>query len=247
MKMMDRPDHMMHTGTSVADPPASHGMAVVGLDTIFLDHLAMFHSPHNYQVILHVSFGPADALYREDRQRNPETRLYTFAPEKFVLPSLFPGAGGTPPALQSFSGSLVRNHFEQPPAHPAEPVEIASDVEVRVVEVVHQHRLDPRATAPEHLSYLLFGKGAELFLAHRITGRPAFDQLLAIGRLLGPEVTDDQLRHGVDVTVLSRPDTHGHRIQEGETVSAIARVAGQDVPVDIDADIELYVETKDFL
>jgi hypothetical protein len=44
---MEHSDHS-HSGTATQDRPSVHGMAVIGSDTIFLSHLAMFHSPHDY-------------------------------------------------------------------------------------------------------------------------------------------------------------------------------------------------------
>src|SRR5918997_658451 len=141
---MDHSSHG-HGAATRPDSPAGHGMIVLGFDTIFLSHLPMFMRLHDYEVVLQASFGPFDSIYRDDGEANPRTRLYTFAPQKFVLPDLFPGPNGEPPRSRSFVGSLVRNHFEQPPAHPEEPVEIASDVVVEVINVVHQHKFDPKA------------------------------------------------------------------------------------------------------
>ena len=57
---------------------------------------------------------------------------------------------------------------------------------------------------------------------------------------------DDLLRHGVDITGSGRPNAHGDRIREGETVTATARLDGREVPVEIDAEVEVYDETHDF-
>ena len=237
-------DHMDHTGAQ-PDRPASHGMLVVGAETIFLSHLPMFHSPHDYQVLLRASFGAAtDDIYRSDRKAHPDTRFHTFAPAAFVLPELFPGPAGEPPVRTSFTGSLVRNHFEQPPAHPDQPFEIASGVTVDVVGVVHHHLFDPAAPPSGRLRYLLFGAGTELFMAHRITRRPDFDQLLAV-EVDGIELTDAQLGGAVELTVPDRRDVVGERIGESSRVSAIAHVDGADMPVEVMAGAELYVETAD--
>jgi hypothetical protein len=219
-------------------------MVVLGGDMIFLSHLAMFMRPHDYQAIVRASFGPSDSTYRDDREANPNTRLYTFAPRKFVLPELFPGPNGEPPVLKSFVGSLFRNHFEQPPAHPEESVEIASDVVVQVIDVVHQHKFDPGAQPLEPLRYILFGKGEERLMEHRINKAPDFAHDLAV-HVQGHAFSDDQLRHGVDVTVIGRPNNHRNKIQEGEKVPAIARLDGQELPIEIDATVELYFETDD--
>ena len=227
-----------------SDPPGGHGMAVVGTDGIFLSHLPMFMRPHDYQVILAASFGPADGTYRQDRKAHTEARLYTFSPAPFVLPELFPGTADQPPKRTSFSGRLVRNHFEQPPAHPEEPEVIAGDVVVHVTGVVHHHRLDPRAARPSHLGYLLFGRGEERFVAHLITRPPDFDQLLAVN-LSGHAFSDDELSRGVVLSIPERPDTPKARIVEHQSVKGTARVAGADVPVELVARREVYFETAD--
>ncbi|MGA5040004.1 hypothetical protein ACPCA8_23530 [Streptomyces capoamus] len=242
--------HTHHThGPTESDPPASHGMAVVGNGTVFMSHLPMIHRPHNYQVILNVSLGSLDSAYLDDRKAHPEARLYTFAPEPFVLPDLFPGETGEP-ARRSFTGSLFRNHFEQPPAHPETPFEISSDVTVDVIDVIVHNRFTPDARQPEELTYILFGQGQERFLAHRITGpfkptnRQEFDHLLAVD-LQGPQMSDGQLRHGVEVTVTGRSNEPGAKLKETEKVAAVAMVDGRNVPVEIDVRSEEYFETDD--
>jgi hypothetical protein len=70
-------DHHAHmegtTGTSARkDPPAGHGMLVIGLDTIFFYHLPMFMSPHDDQVVLEGTLSQQGSdpqrTYREDRK-----------------------------------------------------------------------------------------------------------------------------------------------------------------------------------
>ncbi|MBW5483196.1 hypothetical protein [Streptomyces bambusae] len=247
-------EHGNHTdhgdGHPMPDPPGFHGMAVVGNSCIFLYHLSMADAPHNRQVVLHGSFGPSDAAYFDDKKAHPEARFHTFAPEKFVLPDLFPGDHGEPPERTSFTGTLFRHHFEQPPAHPDPPVEIASDVRAEVGDVVFHHRFAPDALRPEPLPYILFGSGPELFLAHRITGpfhpgaQQEFDQLLAVG-LHGLRVSDDELRGGIAISVTGRPNTPGGRLREAEKAAAVAVVDGRDVPVEIDVESDLYFDTAD--
>jgi hypothetical protein len=246
---MEHSGHSTHGGPATQDRPSVHGMVVIGSDAIFLSHLAMFHSPHDYQVLLEATFGAANSVYRDDRNAHPNVRFYTFAPEKFALPELFPGPSGEPARRTSFTGSLVRNHFERPPAHPDPPTEIATDVTVEVLRVLHHRKFDPQDAGLEHLTYLLFGKGTELFLAHRITRSPdhspAFDQLLKI-ELSGTTITSEMLRRAVEITIPGRPNTHGNRITEGQQVTGRAHIEGQDVQVEIGARLELYVETNDF-
>jgi len=219
-------------------------MAVVGNDAIFLSHLPMFMRPHDYQVILEASFGPADTIFRQDRKVNPEASLYTFAPAPFVLPELFSDAPGSPPKRTSFTGRLVRNHFEQPPAHPQEPVVIATDVVVHVTGVVHHHRLDASSPRPKHLSYLLFGRGEARFVAHFISRPPDFDQLLAVD-VSGHQFSDLELSRGVVLSIPERADAPKARIKEHQSARCTAHVDGNDVSVDLAVRDELYFETAD--
>ncbi|MET7900722.1 hypothetical protein ABZS86_04325 [Streptomyces sp. NPDC005355] len=232
------------------DASAFHGMAVVGEDAVFLSHLPMRHRPHNSQMVLRGSMGSFADAYHDDRMAHPETRLYTFAPEVFVLSDLLPGPDGGAPARTSFSGSLFRNHFEQPPAHPEPPFEVASDVVVDVSGVVYHHTFAPEDQQSEQLTYILFGEGLERFLAHRITGpfrpesRQEFDHLLAIG-VRGQEGVDEQLRSGAEVTVTGRPNEPDTRLREREKVAAVAVLDGREIPVEIDVRADLYFDTAD--
>ncbi|MES9523762.1 hypothetical protein [Streptomyces capoamus] len=93
-------------------------------------------------------------------------------------------------------------------------------------------------------------QGQERFLAHRITGpfkptnRQGFDHLLAVD-LQDPQMSDGQLRHGVEVTVTGRSNEPGAKLKEIEKVAAVAVVDGRNVPVEIDVRSEEYFETDD--
>jgi len=242
--------HMHSTVSPSGNVAASHGMAVLGFDTIYVSHLPMARGVHAAQLIGQVSFGRFDGTYRNDRSANPGTRLYTFSPDPFVLSELLRGPNGEPPTLKSFVGSLVRNHFERPPAHPERPVEIASEVVAQVVDVVYYHKFDPHDQPLDNLRYILFGKGSEKFLAHQIIGpfqrtnHAEFDQLVSVD-VRGFDFSDEQLRHGVVLTFADRPNEPGNKIREREKVAAVGQLAGHEVPVDIDVKVELYFETSD--
>ena len=110
---MDQHAHMTdHAHDSArVDRAASHGMLVLGQVTAFFYHLPMFMSPHDYQTILEGTFSQAGAdpqrTYREDRRSHADTRVYTFAPDPFVLPELFP----PDPKRKRISGELFRGHL----------------------------------------------------------------------------------------------------------------------------------------
>ena len=73
------------------DRPAVHGMLVIGEQTVYVSHLPMFMSPHDYQVILEVNLSnggsAVHAAYVKDRKTNAAS-LCTLEPtEAFTLPS----------------------------------------------------------------------------------------------------------------------------------------------------------------
>jgi len=233
-------------GAARKDRPAGHGMLVVGSKTAFFYHLPMFMSPHDYQVILEgtLSQGTKDAqgIYREDRDRNPKTHVYTFAPVPFVLPDLFPPA----PKRKQIQGDLFRGHFESPPEYPAEPFQIGSGMDVNVANVVFAQKLLPLPAALGSLEYVLFGKGEDLFLAHVITKKGDFDQVLSTA-VRGHQFADDELRHGVRIQFAQRANTASQRLVEGKPEAATAKVAGKDVAIEVEPRVEFYMSQRDLV
>ena len=214
-------------------------MVVVGTETVFLSHLPMFMTPHNYQVILQADFGDARQVYVKDRKAHPDSLVYTLAPEPFVLPDLFPPGPGQPARLATFRGDLFRGHFEQPDEGTDE---IARGVVVTVANVVLAKKFDPQAPALDRLSYVLFGAGDEVWLAHLISRPPDFDQLLSV-TVSAAELSDEELAAGVPVTVPGRKNLGTERIRPragDPPVEAVATVAGKPVPVQIDPKVEFY-------
>jgi hypothetical protein len=214
-------------------------MVVVGTEPVYLSHLPMFMKPHDFQVVLHAGFGDdAGQVYVEDRAAHPKALLYTLAPAPFVLPDILPPAPGKQPRLRTFRGDLFRGHFEQPGPGTDQ---IAADVEVTVEAVVLGHRFESAAPTPDVLTYLLFGAGAELWLAHVITGPPDFDQLVSVTVADHP-FTAKALAAGVPVTVPGRKNAAAERvgIDGGAVVAASAVVAGKAVPVELRPQVEFY-------
>ena len=231
--------HPAADGSASKDRAAGHGMVVVGKDTVFFSHLPMFMSPHDYQVILEGTLSQDGTdlpkAYKDDRVGHPAATVYTFNPAAFVLPDLFP------PALKrkQFKGDLFRGHFESPPEFPAEPVSIGSGVKVDVTNVVYFQKLTPHQKRPDHLEYLLFGKGEDLFLAHLIAGPPDFDHIVSV-KVTGHEFSADELRRGVRVEVSGTAPAVAQRLRPGKAVSASAHVSGQQVAFKVEPGTELY-------
>jgi hypothetical protein len=244
------------TSTSDEDHPATHNMLVVGHDSIFLSHLPMFEgvnetnsgftSPHRYQVILQAELSRSgtsvDELYAKDRRRNPGVKMYTLQPERFVLSRLFtPDAR---PKLNGFEGMVFRGHLERG----GRPIEGLTDISVRIRKVVHARMFDPTDDKPDKLTYILFGAGQELFLAHRIAKPPDFDQVLSI-KAEGHEVTAEELDRGVEIVFSDRQNAASQRLREGEALSGRGLVTGahQFLDLRIKADVELYFEEGELL
>jgi hypothetical protein len=224
-----------HPHHSQAEGKATHNMLVVGQQTVFLSHLPMFSapgdlSPHRFQVILEASFTKAgsdpQALYFNDRKKHPATKIYTLNPEPFVLPNLVSKAA----PLGKFSAQLLRGHFEKG------GTAIAKAVAVNVRNVIHFREFDPQSEGLQRLTYILFGNGSELFLAHVITKPPDFDQILAIRA--DHKFTDDDLRRGLQM-VFAQENSITQRLQAPqEVVGAIPGIGN----VTIKVGTELYLE-----
>jgi hypothetical protein len=232
------------------DFPNTHNMMVVGVKTAYISHLPMFvndgpgpvfDSPHRFQVILEATFneGANDRtqLYAKDRLAHPAVKMYTLKPANFVLSRVDPKGM----ALKTFRGKgIFRGHLER-----GGRVIIGSNnvpsFDVNVKNVVHFHEFDPQATRPAKLEYLLFGKGAELFLAHFITKPPDFDQIISV-RIPNHPFTEAQLSSGMHV-VFDRGNTAVKRLKEKDKATGEFQLPGATAPtLSVEAVREFYFE-----
>jgi hypothetical protein len=162
-------DHHHH-----ADTMGVHGMLVFGDDRIYLSHLPMFSMPeHCFQVLLQVSLDPtAQATYRASLH-TANGAFHTFEPKPFPITELDPQSGSE---RNSMAGTLVQGHFERG------GTPIVKNTTVQVSRVQYFRALDPQAEHDRQrpLTYLCFGSPTQLWLAHEITARPDFDQVLPV-------------------------------------------------------------------
>jgi hypothetical protein len=205
-------DHEGHDDGSVG----VHGMLLIGSDPVYLSHLPMFMSPHNFQVILKATLEDPVARQVADLRAHfgPEA-LITVAPQPFPIEAL---SSDHPEPLTEFTADIVRGHFE----HDGDI--IASDSSVTVEEVVTFARLplEPPTRPRGDLEYLIFGDAErELYLAHRVEWAPDFDQVLLV-TIAGPTFTESELeRQGRPTLKMpGREDVAAARLQPGETVAA---------------------------
>ena len=227
----------------------THNMMVVGEETVFLSHLPMFHSEHRFQVILEATFRrkeeALDRIYTEDRRSHSRVKMYTISPaDQFVLSRLF--APDAQPAIRdAFQGTVFRGHLERG----GKPISGLEDTEVRVTRVVYAKELRPDDPKAKKLEYILFGKGRELFLAHRITQAPDFDQLVAVQVDGQHDFTDAELNRGVIVTVPNRENAAAQRLKPQENAAAEAHISGanQPLPLHLQVGLEYYFEEGELL
>jgi hypothetical protein len=156
--------HIMET----PDKASTHGMVIFGKNKIYSYHLPMFHSPHNYQIILELELSEtAKNLFIEDQKNNPEYATYTIEPETFVLPQMI--AKGN-----SFMVDLYRGHFERGGK------KIASKIKVVIKEVLFYNKFKSDEKRSALSSFILFGNDKEQFMAHLLTNKPDFDQIIEV-------------------------------------------------------------------
>ena len=227
---------------SAEDRPSVHGMLIVGEQTVFLSHLALFHPPHNYQVILEGTFAKPgsdpQADYFNDRKRTG-TKIYTLEPEPFVLTRL---AAAEP--LRSFKADIYRGHFERiKPQRALDAARIGEKVDVNVTRIIHFRQFEPTAAKPAQLQYLLFGKGPELFLAHVITTPPDFDHILSV-KALNHQFTDGELSQGTPIVFPGKTNAVSKRIGGAAPVTGQTARTGGAAPktLQLQPGIEFYFE-----
>jgi hypothetical protein len=233
------------TGAASAEDEANvHAMLIVGEQTVFLSHLPLFDSPHDYQGILEATFSKPgsdpQSVYFNDRKRSGE-KVYTLQPKAFVLPRL---AAAQP--LRSFSGNVYRGQYETMKPREQDAARIGKDVQVTVTKVIHFRKFDPAAPKTAQLEYLLFGKGPELFLAHLITRPPDFDQVLPV-KSPDHKFTDAELGRGVPVAFPDTTNSPSKRLKDMQSVTGQIKAAdgGSSKTVQLLPGVELYSEEED--
>jgi len=160
-----------HTAAHFPDKPATQGMMIFATEKcrhIYASHLPMFHTPHDYQLIVELSFDKKDsAAFVLMRQQFPNETVFTLEPEKFVLPAMV--AKPT-----SFVATLYKGHFERG----GKP--FLTNITVSVKEILYFKKLEATLLRQPQLRYLLFGDLSDMFLVHLIDARPNFDQIIRI-------------------------------------------------------------------
>ncbi len=158
-----------------ADVPATHGMLIFGNKVTYASHLPMFHHPHNYQVVMKVSFAviPEDVALTYQALKEKGETLFTIAPETMDLTKVMNST------IPQFKAELFQGHFERGGKK-------LGTVMVKVEKFVVNTKLDPASS--ELKQFILFGENGEYFAAHLINGKPSFDAVLKVKQ---PQPADD--------------------------------------------------------
>ncbi len=161
-----------HTGMS-SDKASVHGMVIFGTEKIYASHLPLFHTPHNYQIILLLELDEIDKQkFVVDQQKHPEFATYTIEPERFILPDKIQDKG-------SFKANLYRGHFERG------GVKIADSINIKILEVLLFKKFEEGEKKVNSANYFLFGNEKEQFAIHQISNKPDFDHIIQVKTKLG--------------------------------------------------------------
>jgi hypothetical protein len=156
----------------ISDAPDQHGFVMMGTETLFLDHLAMFPMVnHRYQAILRVTVPPyAMAQYVSDRTANPSI-VYILGNSQFDLMTL--------PAIHTRERtSFVADIFRCAPQDPNTTPPLLHNVRVEIVQVIVCRPFDNLFDYPPMLTYILYGAGNEAHLSHYMSREPDFQHCL---------------------------------------------------------------------
>jgi len=203
---------MISPRPAAADPEATHGMLFFGQQHLYLSHLPMFHSPHNYQAIFEIEV-PAEvkAAYTKDAAAAKPDLFYTLVPGPFILPEM----AAHP---RAFQGTLFHGHFERG------GMPLVENFTVKITRVILFNKLSASTPIPNYGRYFLFGakgqagKSDELFVAHRITGEPNFDQISKV-KVNEPTFTAAVTNTVLDFTI-ETPDPKV--LTDGQSIEATA-------------------------
>ena len=191
----------------MSDPAAYHEFGMFGESRVYLSHYPMYHSIHAYQVILETKLlkGGRDwspALRRD--QKAHADRSYTLSPSRKGSPVTRRRADWSLPSY------MKKGRAFNADVHWGGDVNqfLGRDVTTKITSVVHFRRFredDPRS--PE-LRYIIFGQPGDLYLAHLISARPDFDQIVSV------ELVDGALPDGPYLELrVPRPDVPDSRLR----------------------------------
>ena len=221
-------------------PAGFHEFEVFGEKTFYLSHYPMFGSIHSYQVLIEVTLKGAGSDIKQDflalKKRTPSASC-GLSPENadgsdkyWVLPEMMKQG-------KSFRANLHCQNGKSP------PVFVGRNVTAEIVKVIHFRLFQPDDKKPQALTYLLFGKNSETFMAHYIASHPDFDQVVSVS--IDPK--DKQLSDGsgpaLEVTIPGREDKQSARLAEGSK-AVVGRINGNGGEINIRVGSLIHYEPR---
>ncbi|RNG22182.1 hypothetical protein EEJ42_21730 [Streptomyces botrytidirepellens] len=189
------------------DSGALHGLhrfLLIGKRRIFSYHLALYNvEAHAFQAIVTLSL--ADAVrdaYLADLEKNKDKRVFysLFSPDHFPLADLKQG--------KTFKVQLERVIVKPDGSREFQKMLNGqqTDAVCRAEDVRYFRKLGG-LEYPTYLTYLLFGEGDEVHIAHELAKKPNWDEVIT---LTEPRNIDPTLLSKVpDITIESIEDPHG--------------------------------------
>jgi hypothetical protein len=157
-----------HQNMGDADKPSVHGMLIFGKEKIYASHLPLFHTPHNYQIILELELDKTiKAKFVKDQQLHPEFTTYTIEPEKFILPEMIKNP-------KPFKVNIYRGHFERGGTL------AIKQITANIKQVIYFKKFEPSEAKASDTKFIVFGNRKEQFVAHFITNHPDFEQIIQV-------------------------------------------------------------------
>lgn len=157
---------------SPKETPSTHSFVVVGRESIFLHHIALYHdSNHQYEVTLEATLDDAAAqkAYQDYRTKYGD-ELTVLDPEYFILGELDNGT------RTSFKAKFFRQQWSA-------PIDGLQDVVVRVTRKITFRHFAHSDVYPSRLTYQVVGSAHEAFLIHRLTEAPNFQQVIKLDKV----------------------------------------------------------------
>ena len=222
---------------SIVNQPTQHGFVMTGLQTVFLDHLAMFGvQDHMYQMILKISL-PRYAMdaYVADRRAHPD-EVYILGNSQYDLMTL--------PQIQTRQlVSFVADVFRGMPEDPNTDPPLIHNVQVDIDNVVYFRHFDYMQEYTPYLTYVLYGAGTEAHLSHYMTKEPDFQQVVDLAEL--PKwLPPLQLMSPVEINFPALPYTGTTYCQNPFTVPEyLALYGGQKRPYPVRIGTSYYFDT----
>ncbi|MFG2291119.1 hypothetical protein ACGFOU_34220 [Streptomyces sp. NPDC048595] len=156
-----------------------HRFLILGKEKLFFYHLALYNpqSGHNYQAVFSFSIkdsGELKKMYLDDRAQHEDERVFYSlrCPHHFELPELKDG--------KQFKVHLERVVVKPDGSRDFQQMTTAeTTVDCKKEDVLSFRELGGMPY-PEYLTYLVFGAGDEIHLAHQLAERPNWDEAITI-------------------------------------------------------------------